>query len=51
MFAGRTCQRPTTRKGGNVVKIMLSADMTFALRVLTGRSAGATPAPCVHVVA
>jgi hypothetical protein len=51
MFAERTRQRPTTRKGGNVVKIMLSADMTFALRVHTGRSAGMAPAPCAHVAA
>jgi hypothetical protein len=51
MFGERTCQRPTTRKGGNVVKIMLNADMTFALRVLTGRSVGVTPASCAHVVA
>jgi hypothetical protein len=51
MLAKRTSQRPTTRKGGNVVKIMLSADMTFALPEWIGLSAGATLAPCAHVAA
>src|SRR6476646_530235 len=40
----RSTQRPTTRKGGNVVNLMLSADMTFGLLEWTGLSAGATRA-------
>ena len=33
------------------MKIMLSADMTFALPVWSGISAGAALAPCAHVAA
>jgi len=51
MLATRTSQRPTTGKGGNVVKIMLSADMTFALPVWAGHMAGAALVPCAPVVA
>ena len=51
MLATRTSQRPTTGKGGNVVKIMLSANMTFALPVWVGHSAGAALAPCAPAVA
>jgi hypothetical protein len=51
MLAARTSQRTTTRKGGNVVKIMLSADMTFALPVWAGHSAGAALSVCAPVAA
>jgi len=51
MLAARTCQRPTTPKGGSVVNFMLSADMTLALGVEAGIWAGAAPAHRAHVVA
>jgi hypothetical protein len=51
MLAKRTSQRTTTRRGGNVVKIMLNADMTVALAVWAGYSAGAALAPCAHAAA
>ncbi len=51
MFAERTSQRPTTPKGGNVVNLMLSTDMTFGLSEWIGLTVAATPAHCAYVAA